>query len=60
MTKPLITLPCTARQLEDALHAYCDHNGAWDEKVRIVPPRDGRNPYNYTLVIETETKGEKK
>ena len=36
MTKPLITLPCTARQLEDALHAYCDHNGAWDAKMRPV------------------------
>lgn len=56
----LINLPCTARQLESALHAICDHDGLWDAKVRIVPPRDGRDPYNYTLAIETETKGESK
>lgn len=24
----LINLPCTARQLESALHAICDHHGA--------------------------------
>jgi hypothetical protein len=60
MTKPLITLPCTARQLESALYAICDHDGLWDAKVRIVPPRDGRDPYNYTLAIETETKEETK
>lgn len=60
MTKPLITLPCTAQELENALHAACDHDGLWGAKVRIVPPRDGRDPYNYTLAIETETKGEAK
>lgn len=60
MPTTLITLPCTAQELENALHAVCDHDGLWDERVRIVPPRDERNPYNYTLVIETETKGEMK
>ena len=35
MTKPLITLPCTARQLEDALHAYCDHHGEWEGTVKV-------------------------
>jgi hypothetical protein len=59
MTNPLITLPCTAQEAENALHAVCDH-GLWDAKVRIVPPRDGRDPYNYALAIETETKGENK
>ena len=33
MTKPLITLPCTAQELENALHAVCDH-GLWDAKKR--------------------------
>ena len=35
MTKPLIALPCTAQELENALHAVCDH-GLWDAKVRVV------------------------
>lgn len=56
MPKPLIALPCTARELEDALHRVCDQ-GLWDGRIRVVPPRDGRDPYNYTLEIETETKG---
>lgn len=34
MTKPLITLPCTAQELENALHAACDHDGLWGAKVR--------------------------
>ena len=29
----LINLPCTARQLESALHAICDHHGAWDAQI---------------------------
>ena len=33
MTKPLVTLPCTAQELETALHAVCDHDGLWDAKV---------------------------
>ena len=57
----LVNLPCTARQLESALHAICDHDGLWGARVRIVPPRDGRNPYHYhMLAIETETQGEAK
>ena len=49
----------TAQDLENALHAVCDQ-GLWDAPVRVVPPRDGRDPYNYTLVIKTEAKGETK
>lgn len=67
----LINLPCTARQLESALHAICDHHGAWDAKVRIeevlVPISDAPSYVSGTthkravrLVIETETKGEAK
>lgn len=33
MPTHIITLPCTARELEDALHRVCDHNGAWDAKI---------------------------
>lgn len=64
MTKPLVTLPCTAQKLENALHAACDHDGLWDAKIVLIPPRFGDpsvcHPYYYKLVIETETKGETK
>ena len=62
MTKPLITLPCTAQELENALHAVCDHDGLWGAKISVIPPRFGDSrvyhPYYYRLIIETETKGE--
>lgn len=35
MIKPLITLPCTAQELESALHAACDHDGAWEGNVKL-------------------------
>ena len=68
MTKPLITLPCTAQELENALHAACDHDGLWDAKVGFVQGRADVDPIFGTvaevvpprLVIETETKGETK
>lgn len=67
MTKPLIALPCTARELEDALHAACDHDGLWDAKVEFAQGRADIDPFNTVtevvpprLVIEAETKGEKK
>ena len=50
MTKSLITLPCTARELENALHAVCDHDGLWGAKVYA-------DICDECLVIETETKG---
>ena len=31
----LITLPCTAQELENALHAACDHHAAWDAKIKL-------------------------
>ena len=54
MTKPLISLPCTAQELENTLHAVCDHHGLWDAKV--YAKWDDR----LILEIETETKGETK
>lgn len=60
MTKPLITLPCTAQGLENALHTVCDHDRLWDAKIQVIPPRCGRDPYNYSLIIEPEAKGETK
>lgn len=58
MTKPLITLPCTAQELENALHAVCDHDGLWDGKVVYRISQDLTVPWD--LVIETEMKGETK
>ena len=50
MTKPLIALPCTAQELENALHAVCDHDGLWGERVQIT--------IDNILFIETEAKGD--
>ena len=36
MPRTLVTLPCTARELEAALHAYCDHHGAWNMEADVV------------------------
>lgn len=58
MTKPLITLPCTAQELENALHAACDHGGLWDAKIVYHISPDPT--IQWGLVIETETKGETK
>ena len=33
--KKLIGLPCTAHDLEVALHAQCDHDGLWGGQVYI-------------------------
>jgi len=64
MPTTLITLPCTAQELENALHAHCDHDGLWGAKIVVIPPRFGDprvcHPYYYSLAIETETKGETK
>jgi hypothetical protein len=58
MTKPLITLPCKAQELENALHAVCDHDGLWDAKIVYRISQDPTVPWG--LSIETETKGETK
>ena len=57
MTKPLIALPCTARELENALHAVCDH-GLWDARIRPVWVKHQGYYYLEFYDIETETKGE--
>lgn len=57
MPTHIITLPCTARELEDALHRVCDHSGLWDAEVRLVL----RKPqHTWELDIYDETKGETK
>lgn len=58
MTKPLITLPCTARELENALHAACDHNGLWDEKIRPVFVKPQGDFFLEFYDMGTEGKGE--
>jgi len=47
MTKPLITLPCTAQELENALHAACDHDGLWDAKVKVYMEFQNPDAENY-------------
>ena len=56
MTKPLVTLPCTAQELENALHAVCDHGGLWGAKVLCL--NDYETGAYLELYDETETKGE--
>ena len=51
MPKFLCNLPCTARQLELALHSKCDHGGLWNNRVCLVL----KKPENvYYLEIETQ------
>lgn len=49
--KRLVSIPCSARELEDALHRVCDHAGLWDAKIVITTDK--------ILYIEIETKGAK-
>lgn len=57
MTNPLIAIPCTARELEDALHRVCDQ-GLWDAKVRVVLVKP--QGYYYLQFYDIETKEETK
>ena len=34
MILPIIKLPCTAQELECALHKVCDHDGLWECVIR--------------------------
>lgn len=62
MINPLIALPCTARELETALHAVCDHGGLCDERIGVygVDVENGTQTTGLCLITETETKGETK
>lgn len=55
MKKRLITLPCTAGQLEIALHAICDHSGCWTAEISVdgMPAPDV--PFNHILTIRPTT-----
>lgn len=53
--KPLITLPRTARELENALHAACDHEGLWDERIKVYLV-NGDNGTETRICLETEEK----
>ena len=53
----LINLPCTARELENALHAICDHHGAWDAEIYYGISGQDLDAAPI-LRIENETKGE--
>ena len=58
----LMNLPCTARELESALHAICDHGGLWHEMIGVygVNMENGTQTTGLCLITETETKGEVK
>lgn len=56
MTKPLIALPCTARELENALHAVCDQ-GLWDAKIKSAYCYH-ENAGLLQTILEIEAKGE--
>lgn len=51
MTLPIIKLPCTAQELESALHAVCDHDGLWECEVRY-------DYYEKSVVVEVKMNGE--
>ena len=54
MPKPIIAFPCTAQELESALHRVCDHDGLWQHECRLVLDKN-RNVF----YIEIETEGGK-
>ena len=61
MTKTLMVLPCTAQELENALHAVCDHGGLWDAKIKAyLVNGDIGTETRICLETETETEGYKK
>lgn len=61
MTKPLIALPFTAQELENALHAACDHDGLWDGRIKVyLVNGDSGTETRIYLETETEAKGEAK
>lgn len=33
--RTIIKLPCTAQELESALHAICDHEGLWEKRIEF-------------------------
>lgn len=35
MATTIISFPCTAQELENALHAHCDHHGSWNATVNV-------------------------
>ena len=48
MYTTIIQLPCTAKQLEAALHSICDHHGTWDQQIVV----SRANPYSYDFTIQ--------
>jgi len=60
MLTTLITLPCTAQELENALHAVCDCHGLWDARIRPVFVKPQGYYYLEFYDIETEVKVEEK
>lgn len=57
VTKPLTTLPCTAQELENALHSVCDH-GLWDGRIKVYLV-NGDNGAETRICLEIEERKEK-
>lgn len=55
MTKSLTTLPCTAQELENALHAICDHDGLWNARIKVYLV-NGDNGTETRICLEIEEK----
>ena len=63
MTMPILAiLPCTARKLETALHAHCDHHAAWDATIdyEIYPKTEHCNGAAISTLVLTPAPNEKK
>ena len=60
MNKPLIVLPCTAKQLHDAVYAFGIHQGLHDAKIRVVFVKTQGYYYLEFYDLEPATKGETK
>ena len=64
MTKDIVELPCTAQELENALHSVCDSGGSWgarviaDERIEpLIPAATGYVPgvtHKVTPVLRLE------
>ena len=54
MPNTLVCLPCTAQELENALHTYCDHHGAWDARIDTMCTGKDGGDATVCLVLSDE------
>ena len=58
MPKTVITLPCTAQDLESALHAVCDHHGLWNGRIDTMCDGSDSGDACVSIVLSEEVSGE--